>query len=422
MSVFEEFEEGLKFLITTTPRNSTKNKLIKDWFKNNYNSNGRISVVNEAKQAYNRAQEQLSKKDADHVIFFITDPAAFNPIVNKCETLIYDSLKSLLFLSYEFDGLKFSFGKALLQVLSEDESLIEFYRSNIPDLEVQYIESNHHVHSNESVSSYVSQLDEDDITLDLVKELHEDGYSGVIFSGPPGTGKSWYARNIALTLSPHVFFVQFHPNYQYEDFIEAYRPNEKGGFELEKKTLLNACDKAIEHPNDMIIIVIDELSRTDAVRVFGEALTYIENDKRDLEFTLASGRITHIPKNIFFICTMNPWDKGVDELDYALERRFAKIGFAPDINQFKIFIDIPEINDKQKLKLERFFYLTSRHPNPMCHIGHCYFKDLNSIDRLKRLWLHQLDFHFKKVLQYDEKELSKISTSWADIFVSDGEE
>jgi hypothetical protein len=58
----------------------------------------------------------------------------------------------------------------------------------------------------------------------------------------------------------------------------------------------------------------------------------------------------------------------------------------------------------------------------MCHIGHCYFKDLNSIDRLKRLWLHQLDFHFKKVLQYDEKELSKISTSWADIFVSDGEE
>jgi len=422
MSVSEDFEKGLEYLIKTNPRNSTKNKLIKDWFKDNFNSNGRISVVNEAKQAYNRAQEQLSKKDADHVIFFITDPAAFNPIVTKCEGLLYDSLKSILFLCYEYDDRGFSYGKALLQVLTEDDKLLSFYRGQIPMLEVQYIENKKLVKSDENTNVYVTQLDEDDNTLHMVKELHDDGYSGVVFSGPPGTGKSWYARNIALTLSPHVFFVQFHPNYQYEDFIEAYRPNKEGGFDLEKRTLLIACDKAKENPDDLVVIVIDELSRTDAVRVFGEALTYIENDKRNLDYTLASGRITHIPKNIFFICTMNPWDKGVDELDYAFERRFAKIELLPDINQFKRFTEALLISEKQKLKLERFFYLTSRHPNPMCHIGHCYFKGLNDIDKLKRLWTHQLDFHFKKVLQYDEQELQKIAMSWNDIFVSDGGE
>ena len=28
--------------------------------------------------------------------------------------------------------------------------------------------------------------------------LYDDGYAGVIFVGPPGTGKSWYANQIAL--------------------------------------------------------------------------------------------------------------------------------------------------------------------------------------------------------------------------------
>ena len=421
MSVFKEFEEGLKYLITTNPRNSSKNKLIKDWFRDNFNATGRISVVNEAKQAYNRAQEQLSKKDAEHVIFFITDPAAFNPIINKCEELVYDSLKTILFLNYRYDGRDIEFGEALLQVLSEDKKLISFYRENIPAIKIQNIKIDSTIPVAEKENKYVSCLEEDDEFLNLVIDLHKDGYSGVIFSGPPGTGKSWYARNIALTLSSYVYFVQFHPGYQYEDFIEAYRPNESGGFKLEKKTLLNACEVAKDQTNDLVIIVIDELSRTDAVRVFGEALTYIESDKRGQEFTLASGRITSIPNNVFFICTMNPWDKGVDDLDYALERRFAKIDFLPDINQFRNFIDVPELSERQKQKLERFFYLTSRNPNPMCRIGHCYFKDLNSIDQLKRLWTHQLEFHFKKVLQYDDKEFSKISKSWEDIFSAEGD-
>ena len=75
----------------------------------------------------------------------------------------------------------------------------------------------------------------------------------VIFRGAPGVGKSFLAKKIAAmivsdgaednyaNLSPaqksQVEFVQFHPSYDYTDFVEGLRPrmNEDGsiGFELQ---------------------------------------------------------------------------------------------------------------------------------------------------------------------------------------------
>ncbi len=77
------------------------------------------------------------------------------------------------------------------------------------------------------------------------------------------------------------------------------------------------------------VLVIDEISRADVPRVLGEALTYLEMSLRDRPFYLASGDIAEIPKNLFIIATMNPWDVSVDELDIALERRFAHIDVRP---------------------------------------------------------------------------------------------
>ena len=165
-------------------------------------------------------------------------------------------------------------------------------------------------------------LDADNPVLNDVLDALDMGFAGAILVGPPGTGKSYHAKRIASYISGGhtgaVRFVQFHASYQYEDFMEGHVPTSSGGFELKPRTFRLLCQEAAKTREITHVLVVDEISRCDAARVFGEALTYIETDKRNEPFTLASGSLMEIPKNLVILATMNPWDKGVDEVDIAL--------------------------------------------------------------------------------------------------------
>lgn len=71
----------------------------------------------------------------------------------------------------------------------------------------------------------------------------------LILTGAPGTGKTFMAKEIAKAMGAEVGFVQFHPSYDYTDFVEGLRPknDESGniGFERRNGVFKEFCKKAL---------------------------------------------------------------------------------------------------------------------------------------------------------------------------------
>lgn len=272
-----------------------------------------------------------------------------------------------------------------------------------------------------ALAGMADELSDDDAYLVAVRSLLKDGYAGIIFTGPPGTSKSWYAARIAAKLAGsdprRVRFVQFHPSYQYEDFVEGYVPR-VDGFDLVPKHLLQMCEVAERAQSQLCFLVIDELSRCDPGRVFGEALTYIEMSKRNQRFRVASGREVHIPSNLLFLATMNPFDRSVDEVDAAFERRFAKIAMDPNRELLRRVLTENKVDSSLQHKIVNFFEQLRNHPNPLARVGHAYFTTVKDIDSLHRLWDHQLRFQLEKALRLDPAEFSRLQADWKRMFPS----
>ena len=258
-------------------------------------------------------------------------------------------------------------------------------------------------------------LDQDDPILTTVRDLLMT-FGGVIFTGPPGTSKSFYAARVGWTLvdgdEQRIRFVQFHPSYQYEDFVEGYVPKD-GSFHMTDKHLLDMCRVAAETERT-VVLVIDELSRGDPGRVFGEALTYLELSKRGLPFRLASGKECSIPKELVILATMNPLDRGVDEVDAALERRFAKYRMEPEPATLSQMLSDAGMADDLRDRVLHFFTTVNSKvtTNPFTALGHTYFRGVSDEQGLLRVWEHQLRFHFEKAYRLDPGGLADVFARW----------
>ena len=258
--------------------------------------------------------------------------------------------------------------------------------------------------------------EKDEILREVRHLLDDDGYAGVIFVGPPGTGKSWYANQIALALadgnSDRIRKIQFHRSFQYEQFVEGFVPNKKGtGFELRKQLMLQVMEKAEADPGGTFVVLIDELSRSDPGRVFGELLTYMEPSRREEKFLLASGNETSMPENIAFLATMNSRDKSVLEIDDAFDRRMAKIDFQPSEAMLADFLREGQVPDEFARRIIGFFnWLLPKYP-----LGHTFFRNVKDADSLRRLWRTQLRFVFEKQFKYEPATLAEIKAQFIKI-------
>ncbi|MGA4779809.1 McrB family protein [Cellulosimicrobium sp. AB352] len=276
--------------------------------------------------------------------------------------------------------------------------------------------------SHASTALDAPRLASDDPEVDQIRHLLQI-FGGVILSGPPGTSKSFLAAEAARHLTDNdparQAYVQFHASYQFEDFMEGFRPDPKnvGTFVQHDGVFLRMLDKAAKSPDKTYVLVIDELSRADVGRVFGEALTYIEKSKRHLQFQLPSGRVMVIPHNLYVIATMNPLDRGVDEVDAAFERRFAKIAMDPDEGKLAAIVS-DNLHPVTRDRLLAWFRMVNGRAqgNPAAAVGHAYFAGVGDEDGLQEVWDYQLRYLIDRAFQFDREAHKDVVAGWHRIF------
>lgn len=85
--------------------------------------------------------------------------------------------------------------------------------------------------------------------IELLKETHN-----LVLTGAPGTGKTYMVQRIAEGMGcekDEMCFVQFHPSYDYTDFVEGLRPIENSdgqiGFERRDGVFKDFCKRAVKN-------------------------------------------------------------------------------------------------------------------------------------------------------------------------------
>lgn len=175
----------------------------------------------------------------------------------------------------------------------------------------------------------------------------------LIFRGAPGTGKSYLAKEIAADIisngyfddytllsdeqKKQVEFVQFHPSYDYSDFVEGLRPkvNYDGtmGFELQDgifKKFVSRARKNYEDSQKSKETVEKELTVREAMAEFFAGVELGVDTFKTIngnEFTIVSVDDSHINISIPGNATVNKLSLNLDEVRRMLEsgQRFDKI-------------------------------------------------------------------------------------------------
>ncbi len=203
-------------------------------------------------------------------------------------------------------------------------------------------------------SSLMAEFKRSQLEEKCVKLLKSN--KNLVLTGAPGTGKTFAAKRVAELMGGACELVQFHPSYDYTDFVEGLRPvmNSRRGIGFERKdgVFKEFCKRALRDAEGKpYVFIIDEINRGEISKIFGELFYSIDSGYRG-----EAGRVKtqyqnlvpredpfyegfYVPENVYIIGTMNDIDRSVESIDFAMRRRFAWVEFTAEESQSMLYSD-----------------------------------------------------------------------------------
>lgn len=193
---------------------------------------------------------------------------------------------------------------------------------------------------------YISSIDEQ-------REIEELLYRNrcVLLQGAPGTGKTRMANQIFTSPLGSIkfnkcFFTQFHAETTYAEFIGGIQPvldNEKSSqdssklsYKYKEGIFTEALVYAENHPDEKILLIIDEINRANLANVLGPVFYLFEKNSgirnTKIKLSVSKGNpleLAALPDNVYVLAMMNTADKSLGIVDYALRRRFIWYTMSP---------------------------------------------------------------------------------------------
>jgi MoxR-like ATPase len=234
------------------------------------------------------------------------------------------------------------------------QEILEYFDQLMPIWEAVYCKGAWQQFLNERQDQMLGELQT------LLEEMGQ-----IILHGPPGTSKTFMAKRLCAKLvglppaagtdPQHGTFlaaqgvrwdiVQFHPAYNYEDFVRGIQvstdPNTgQVRYDTVNRVFADLCERATANPDQPHVLVIDEINRANLAAVLGEliyALEYRAQPVRIPYRVSPGGYSLTVPKNLYLIGTMNTADRSIGHIDYAVRRRFAFVPMLPKRLEIEIW-------------------------------------------------------------------------------------
>jgi MoxR-like ATPase len=238
-------------------------------------------------------------------------------------------------------GIRGKYGSVESFVYGDGESSADF--SEVPEISVpqSILDGLHFPESSDTTATDI--VDQTQSALNAGKH--------VIFTGPPGTGKTEIAQRVACHLcSEHPDVYSGHQtttataDWSTFDTVGGYMPEGDGeSLDFRAGQILRCFKRDESQRNDLLII--DEINRSDIDKSFGQLFTLLSGQRIQLPFT-REGKAVEVmpaanwseplkpyqyvvPESWRILATMNSYDKtSLYEMSYAFMRRFAFIYIA----------------------------------------------------------------------------------------------